>query len=97
MSAQSVELPIEGMTCSACAVRLEKALNQASGIGEANVNFALERADVSFDPDQTDVTGVADIVMRAGFDVTHDSYSFQLGGMTCSACSGRVERIVPDR
>jgi Cu+-exporting ATPase len=94
MSAQSVELPIEGMTCSACAVRLEKALNQASGIGEANVNFALERADVSFDPDQTDVTGVADIVTRAGFDVTHDSYSFQLGGMTCSACSGRVEKAL---
>jgi Cu+-exporting ATPase len=44
-----VELPIEGMTCSSCAGRVEKRLNQLDGV-EATVNFATERATVSFDP-----------------------------------------------
>ena len=47
-TAQShVDLPIQGMTCSACATRLEGALSQAPGMRSATVNFALERADVS--------------------------------------------------
>ncbi|HEU4463169.1 MAG TPA: cation transporter, partial [Solirubrobacterales bacterium] len=44
-----VELPIEGMTCSSCAGRVEKRLNGLDGV-EATVNFATERATVSFDP-----------------------------------------------
>ena len=46
-----VELPIEGMTCSSCAGRVEKSLNGLEGV-EATVNFATERATVSFDPDR---------------------------------------------
>jgi len=43
-----LELPVEGMTCSSCAGRVEKSLNQLDGV-EATVNFATERATVSFD------------------------------------------------
>ena len=46
---ERLELPIEGMTCSSCAGRVEKSLNQLEGV-EATVNFATERASVSFDP-----------------------------------------------
>ena len=46
---ERLELPIEGMTCSSCAGRVEKRLNQLDGV-EATVNFATERATVSFDP-----------------------------------------------
>ena len=91
---QSTELPIGGMTCSACAVRLEKALARASGIVDASVNFALERASVEFDHDKTDVPAIAKVVTQAGFEVGQESFSFQVGGMTCSACSGRVEKAL---
>jgi Cu+-exporting ATPase len=91
---QNVEMAIGGMTCSACAVRLEKALSRATGIDTASVNFALERADVSFDPDQTGVTAIAEAVANAGFSVGKDSFSFGVGGMTCSACSNRVEKAL---
>jgi Cu+-exporting ATPase len=46
---ERLDLPIEGMTCSSCAGRVEKSLNGLDGV-EATVNFATERATVSFDP-----------------------------------------------
>ncbi|MEQ9337652.1 MAG: heavy metal-associated domain-containing protein, partial [Miltoncostaeaceae bacterium] len=44
-----VELPIQGMTCSSCASRVEKRLNRMEGV-HASVNYATERATVEFDP-----------------------------------------------
>jgi P-type Cu+ transporter len=49
MSTQRLELPIEGMTCAACAVRIEKKLNKLEGV-EATVNYATERATVAYAP-----------------------------------------------
>jgi Cu+-exporting ATPase len=89
-----VDLPIQGMTCSACATRLEGALAQAPGVRQATVNFAVERADVAFDPARTSPAGVAEAVARAGFTVPTQSFSFGIGGMTCSACSTRVEQAL---
>ncbi len=89
-----VGLSVEGMTCGACATRLEGALSQAPGVLRASVNFALERADVDFDPGQTSAAGVAEAVTRAGFKVPQQSYSFPVVGMTCSACATRVEKAL---
>ena len=44
-----VELDIEGMTCAACAARIEKNLNRLEGV-EASVNLATDKATVRFDP-----------------------------------------------
>ena len=43
--ADSVTLELEGMTCAACATRIEKKLNRLEGV-EAAVNFATERAKI---------------------------------------------------
>ena len=48
MSTQKLELPIEGMTCATCAVRVEKKLNKLEGVA-ASVNYATERASVEYD------------------------------------------------
>ncbi len=45
---------ITGMTCAACATKIEKALNKIDGVEEANVNLALEKAKITFDPAQTE-------------------------------------------
>jgi len=91
---EQAHFEIGGMTCGACAVRLEKALARAAGIDSATVNFALERADVRFDPATIDIDGIAGVVERAGFSVRDENFSFPVGGMTCSACSGRVEKAL---
>jgi Cu+-exporting ATPase len=56
------------MTCGACASRLQKALSRAEGVRSAEVNFATEHARVHFDDSVTDVSGIVDVVGRAGFE-----------------------------
>lgn len=47
-SPQSLELAIDGMTCTNCAGRVERALLKVEGVQEASVSFASERARVAF-------------------------------------------------
>ena len=61
-----VELAIEGMTCTSCAARLEKRLNQLEGVS-ASVNYASEQAAVSFDPDQLSVEELISTVEATGY------------------------------
>ncbi len=89
-----VALPVRGMTCGACATRLEKALGLVPGINSAAVNFAVERADVAYDPAQLAVPAIAEAIIKAGFEVPTESFSFPIEGMTCSACSLRVEKAL---
>lgn len=67
--AEQCDLPITGMTCAACASRIERVLNRQPGIESANVNFATARATVAFDPNQTDVQRIAQTVEDAGYGV----------------------------
>ena len=66
---QGLTLPIQGMTCGACAARLEKVLGRQPGILSATVNYATHRAAVSYDPLQADRETVSSAVRRAGFEV----------------------------
>jgi Cu+-exporting ATPase len=93
-AAGRVDLPVAGMTCGACATRLERALNAVPGVTGATVNFATERAAVSFDPAALGTTGVSAAIARAGFEVPTEAFSFLIEGMTCSACAGRIEKAL---
>ena len=91
---ERISLPVRGMTCTACSTRLEKALGLVPGVSMATVNFAIEQAAVAFDPQQVDAAGIAGAVGRAGFEVPAEQFSFPIEGMTCSACSTRVEKAL---
>jgi Cu+-exporting ATPase len=65
-AAASVELAIEGMTCVACAARIEKVLSRLPEV-TASVNFATARARVAYDPASTDASALTDAVARAGY------------------------------
>ncbi len=67
-SNQSADLPLLGMHCSACAVRIEKALGRAQGVAVANVNFATTRASVQYDPALTNPQKLREAVQKAGYD-----------------------------
>jgi len=54
MSTQHINLQIDGMTCQACASRIEKVLNKKTFITAASVNFASEEAQITYDDSQTD-------------------------------------------
>ncbi|HEX5712929.1 MAG TPA: heavy metal translocating P-type ATPase [Solirubrobacterales bacterium] len=63
---ERLDLPIRGMTCSSCASRVEKRLNQIEGV-EATVNFATERATVNFDPGQVAAEELVEAVGETGY------------------------------
>jgi Cu+-exporting ATPase len=62
------ELPIEGMTCASCANRIERKLNDLDGV-TASVNFATERATVTFDPAHATHDELVSAVNAAGYQV----------------------------
>ncbi len=66
---QRAELGLTGMTCAACAARIEKTLNRVPGV-HANVNFATEIAAVDFDPAVASVDQLLAAVARAGYGAT---------------------------
>jgi P-type Cu+ transporter len=68
-AAEHCDLPVTGMTCAACASRIERVLNRQSGIESASVNFATGRATVAYDPEQTDIKRIAQTVEDAGYGV----------------------------
>src|SRR5437016_11935062 len=61
-----LDLSLVGMTCAACAARIEKALNRVPG-AVASVNFATESARVNFDPAQSNPSALIAAVERAGY------------------------------
>jgi Cu+-exporting ATPase len=63
---ESVEWPIEGMTCASCAARVEKRLNRLDGVS-ASVNYATERAAIDFDARRVGVEDLLAAVERAGY------------------------------
>jgi len=69
VSAQRLELPIEGMTCASCAIRVEKKLNKLEGVA-ATVNYATERATLEFDPDLTAPEALVAAVESAGYSAS---------------------------
>lgn len=63
----NVTIPVKGMSCAACAQRIEKSLNRTPGVDQAAVNFATARATVQYDPAQTDTSMLVGVVNRCGF------------------------------
>ncbi|WP_284641861.1 heavy metal translocating P-type ATPase [Paenibacillus silviterrae] len=89
---QQSTLQITGMTCAACANRIEKGLNKVEGISQATVNFALEQASVTFDPARTNLGQVEQKIQALGYGVVRETADFTITGMTCAACATRIEK-----
>lgn len=67
MSTQHINLQIDGMTCQACASRIEKVLNKKDFVANASVNFAGETAQVEYDDAQTTPEELMQIIQKTGY------------------------------
>ena len=92
MGQNQTTLQITGMTCVACANRIEKGLNKLEGVSEATVNFALEQASVIYDPSKVNMTQMEQKIQALGYDTVKETIDFQITGMTCAACATRIEK-----
>lgn len=96
MILKKATLQLEGMSCASCAQTVEKALNRAEGVHQAQVNFAAEKAYVEFDSSTIDEEKLAEIVRGTGYDVNDErgKVILKIGGMTCASCSAAVEKAL---
>ncbi len=89
---------ITGMSCAACAARIEKGLNKMEGMKQANVNFAIEKATVEYDDQLVDADRISEAVRKLGYDVLQQAKTsdhkveLKITGMSCAACSAKIER-----
>ena len=94
MTPPILTLPIAGMTCAACAVRLEKVLKRLPDV-DAEVNFATASARLTSRTAQPpDLAAAMAAVARAGFQVPLSRQRLTLEGMTCAACAQRIEKVL---
>lgn len=86
---------ISGMTCSACANRIEKGVSKMEGVKEASVNFATETLNVEYDDSALKPVDIENKVEKLGYKVEKniESHNYKIEGMTCTACASRVEKV----
>ncbi len=89
----TLSLPVEGMTCASCVVRVERALAAVPGVTSATVNLATERAEV-LSAAPIDRAALIAAVDRVGYTVPSQTVDLAIEGMTCASCVARVERAL---
>ncbi|MDR0569111.1 MAG: heavy metal translocating P-type ATPase [Spirochaetaceae bacterium] len=94
---QQETLSIGGMTCAACAGRIERGIKKLEGVASVSVNLAGEKLFVEYGEPQT-LTSIKEAVVKIGYEVMEKpagtTVTIPIGGMTCAACSGWVERVL---
>lgn len=90
---QSWTFAVEGMSCAACAARIERVLGKIPGVSEATVNLTTEIADVQAAPSVTPVA-LAQAIEKIGFHVPEQHVQLKIGDMTCASCVSRVEKVL---
>jgi Cu+-exporting ATPase len=86
-----ISIPVTGMTCAACATRVQRKLERAPGVRAATVNFGTERATVEYAPDADAGTLVA-AVRAAGYDARTETVVLDIAGLEWAASADPVER-----
>ena len=90
-------LQIEGMSCAACALRIEKNLSKIPGVKQATVNFATEKAAVEYDPAVATAGQFEETVKKLGYGIIQtaqpeEKVTLKITGMSCAACAAKIEK-----
>lgn len=89
---KEIAMQVSGMTCAACAARIEKGLKRMPGVTDANVNLATETSNVTYDPAETGTEKIQEKIEKLGYHVVTEKAEFDIEGMTCAACANRIEK-----
>ena len=86
----TIELPLIGMTCANCANTIERRLNKTDGVIEASVNYASEKATVTYAPGSVTRADLVAAVRQAGYDVVETSGDEELVDAEAAAREAEV-------
>ncbi len=96
-------LGIRGMTCAACARRIEKAVGKLPGVEQASVNLTSEKLHVEYDSGRLTLDKIKETITALGYGAeeiaasaaaVNGAAAIPIGGMTCAACAMRVEKAL---
>jgi len=87
----SIALPIEGMMCSACALRIERKLSSRPGVESANVNYATEEAIVRFKGERLAIGELVKTVEEAGYHIHTAEAETVFSGLDASEKAATLE------
>ncbi len=89
---------ITGMTCAACASRIEKVVGKNEGVHTVSVNLATEKMTVEADESKVSLQEIVARVEKAGYQAEPQAApgtnQLKIIGMTCAACATRIEKVV---
>ncbi len=91
--ASALRLKLDGMTCASCVARAERVLMAQPGVEAASVNLSTETAEIRFHAPATP-QDMAAALAKAGYPARQVTVTLGVDGMTCAACTGRVERVL---
>ena len=94
MAKQKLSIDVIGMTCASCSARIEKQLNKLEGVDSAVVNLLANKAVVEFDNTKLDKKTIVKAIEKTGYEVPLKRTTMFIEGMTCAACSARVEKAL---
>lgn len=88
-------LKIGGMTCAACAKRIEKVTKKLEGVQDSSVNYATEKLSIQYDESVVSLPAIRATIEKAGYKTIIESAKrvLQIEGMTCAACAKRIEKV----
>ncbi|EJE25241.1 heavy metal translocating P-type ATPase [Staphylococcus epidermidis] len=93
MTNTTLTLDIIGMTCAACSNRIEKKLNRMNHV-QAKVNLTTEKATIDYESDDYHLEDFVEQIQSLGYDVAVEQVELNINGMTCAACSNRIEKVL---
>ena len=91
---KKVTIDVLGMTCAACSSRVEKAIGKQEGVIASSVNLLSQKATIEFDMDKINVDQLIKTIEKTGYEVPLVKKTLLIEGMTCAACSSRVEKVL---
>ena len=96
MAETTITFKVLGMTCTMCALTIEKQLSDQEGVTSANVNFALGHATVTYDPKRIAPKQLAQAIRDVGYDVDIERAKLEIAGIVCVACITAIENALKE-
>ena len=95
-AAETISLPVEGMTCASCVSHVEGALKDLPGVSQVVVNLATGKATVDRDSSIVTIEDMRRAVADVGYNVPTAEITLDVRGMTCASCVAHVEGALTD-
>jgi len=88
---EKLDLPIKGISCASCVAKIEKGLSRLRGVTDAKVNFATQRAAITFDPGQVHMSDFIRTIQELGYKAGSEKVTLPVQEMSCASCAEKVQ------